>query len=114
MSSNKEYHPDYWVVIKLTNKSTNDIHYRVFASWSGGYLHGSSWKINSGITEVKSGKDHWYFYGGSGSVYQCSKLRYGLNGYGQNVLNQTILDVQDEVHIEILEDQDWSKLDCKD
>ena len=48
------YKPDNWVVIKMDGDNP---HYRVLAGWSGGYLHGDSWKINSGITRVEDDGD---------------------------------------------------------
>jgi len=44
------YNPDNWVVIKMNG---DDPHYRVLAGWSGGYLDGDSWRMNSGITRVE-------------------------------------------------------------
>lgn len=40
------YAPDSWTVVKLNG---NDPHYRVLASWAGGYLNGDSWKLSSGL-----------------------------------------------------------------
>jgi hypothetical protein len=45
-----EYTCDNWVVIKMKG---DDTHYRVLAGWSGGYLDGDSWRMNSGITKVE-------------------------------------------------------------
>jgi len=70
-----EYTPSNWVVIKITG---DDPHYRVLGGWMGGYLYGDSWRINSGIVRVDDSGEDWFFYGSSGSVYRCSKDRYGL------------------------------------
>ena len=40
--------PDNWVVVKVGKNL-----YKVLAGWSGGYLDGDRWKLNSGISEVK-------------------------------------------------------------
>jgi hypothetical protein len=69
------YNPDNWVVVKI---SGNDPHYRVLAGWSGSYLGGNSWRMNSGITEVVETKYHYYFFGSSGSTYRCGKDSYML------------------------------------
>lgn len=74
--------PDKWMIIKISGK---DPHYRVFASWSGGYLDGDSWKMNSGIVSVNVTDDHYDFIGSSGSVYHCHKETYGANMYGMGV-----------------------------
>jgi len=62
--------PDNWVVIFL---NSGDPHYRVLAGWSGGYLSGDSWRMNSGIVEAVDANTHWDFIGTSGSVYRCHK-----------------------------------------
>lgn len=90
------YTPDRWMIIKLNGKSP---HYRVFASWYGGYLGSDSWRMNSGITKVSEDDDYYYFEGSSGSVYNCHKKSHGISGYGSSVLNSYIekypeLDIQ--------------------
>jgi hypothetical protein len=76
-----EYTPDRWVVLRI-----NDL-YKVLAGWSGGYLHGDSWKLNSGITKVVEDGDYFLFHGYSGSVYRCHKQGYGLNMMTAQMLN---------------------------
>jgi hypothetical protein len=70
--------PHNWVVIKITGE---DPHYRVLGGWSGGYLDGDSWRLNSGIVKVVESPEHYEFYGSSGSVYKCRKTgnRVGMN-----------------------------------
>lgn len=70
-----QYNPDNWVVVKVKG---DDPHYRVLAGWSGGYLDGSSWRLNSGITKVEEDGDYLNFYGSSGSFYKCHKESYTL------------------------------------
>jgi hypothetical protein len=99
------YTPDKWMVVKL--ESPKGIHYRVFAVWRGGYLHGDSWQLNSGITSVTEDKHYYYFNGQSGSVYQCHKEMYGTSLYGEGVLANMIEQSKDDVKITVLEDQNW-------
>jgi hypothetical protein len=81
--------PHYWVVIKITN--IYGVHHRVFATWSGGYSAGDSWRLNSGITEVTRDDDYYYFHGASGSCYKCAVNAYGVaNSYGQSVLDDLL------------------------
>ena len=68
--------PEHWIVVRIEND--NDAYYKIFAGWRGGYLDGDSWKMNSGISEVEEDEDFYYFYGASGSCYQCHKNGYGL------------------------------------
>lgn len=63
--------PDNWVIVEIADKDTT--FYKVLGGWSGGYLDGDRWRINSGITEVEEKEDHYLFYGQSGSVYKCWK-----------------------------------------
>ena len=62
--------PDNWVVIKMKG---DEPHYRVLAGWSGGYLDGDVWRMNSGIDRVITDEDHYDIHGYSGSVYRCRK-----------------------------------------
>jgi len=94
--------PDNWVVVKVGEGI-----YKVLAGWSGGYLDGDSWKLNSGISEVKDDGGHWLFIGESGSVYKCHKEGYGtrMNNYG--ILKQ-LLEIDGT---ELMpEETDWMKL----
>ena len=80
-----EYHPDRWLMLRFSKDQV--IFYKVFASWAGGYLDGDSWKLNSGVTQLKETETHYFFVGFSGSVYKCGKKSYGSTGYGYGVLS---------------------------
>ena len=80
-----EYHPDNWVVLKITVEDTPL--YKVLAGWSGGYLDGDSWRMNSGITEVTEDGNYLLFHGYSGSTYRCHKHTYGLTMATRGVYN---------------------------
>jgi len=69
------YTPDSWALVKINGA---DPHYRIFGSWSGGYLDGDSWRLNSGVTKVTEDETHYFFEGYSGSTYCCNKLSYGV------------------------------------
>ncbi len=75
------------------------------------YLSGDSWRINSGVTEVKDAGDYYEFYGESGSLYRCHKETYGLRMSTAGVYKDLCL--QQEFNGQIIlmpEDTDWSKL----
>lgn len=76
-----EYTPNRWLVLKIKD------FYKVFATWSGGYADGDSWKLNSGITKVYREGDYFIFEGVSGSIYKCHTKTYGTNSYGAAVLS---------------------------
>jgi hypothetical protein len=90
------YRPDNWVILKVNLK--HDPHYRVLGGWSGGYLDGDSWRMNSGITSVIDKGDVYHFIGSSGSIYECSK-----NSYGLRMNNAHVVDRYNNTHPNILE-----------
>lgn len=101
-----EYTPDRWLVVKLeTEKET---HYRVFATWAGGFAGSDSWQMNSGIVSVTLEDDYYCFKGFSGSLYACHKNAYGTFSYGQGVLNGMIERSKSKVAMSVMpKDTDW-------
>ena len=99
------YTPHNWVILKIKG---DDPHYRVLAGWSGGYLDGSSWRMNSGIVrhEFDEVGEYWYFYGASGSCYRCHKDFYGLSVSIAYVYNSLEKKYGDKV--ELLDDEVWA------
>jgi hypothetical protein len=107
-----EYTPDRWCVIRIPDPK--ETLYKVFASWSGSYAGGDSWKLNSGITQAVLVDGAWEFEGYSGSVYRCRVGSYGANNYGHGVLQDMIRRTQEGlgIDIDILdENTDWARLD---
>lgn len=80
-----EHYPDNFKIIKVETDNGDFLH-KVFATWRGGYLHGDSWRANSGISKIKEDNSYFHFYGKSGSVYTCHKESYGSCFYTENVL----------------------------
>lgn len=101
-----EYNPDSWVVIKMTHNDKT--FYKVLGGWSGGYLNGDSWRLNSGIERVELEGDVYKFDGSSGSVYSCHKENYGLRASTAHVWDMMKEKYPDQV--ELLEDCDWTQL----
>ena len=102
------YTPDNWVVLKIDNDG--EILYKVLAGWSGGYLSGDAWRMNSGITEVKANSDGYlFFYGASGSCYQWHKDNYRLTMAISGVYNQLKEKFGDAVEL-MPEDADWRNM----
>jgi hypothetical protein len=96
--------PDKWVILKLN--SNGKTLFKVLAGWSGSYLKGQSWRINSGIVKVESNEDHYMFYGHSGSVYKCRKTCYGMNA----IMSSIAANFKGNPDIEIMAEQDFSNL----
>jgi hypothetical protein len=78
--------PDRWKLIKIVGP--RETLFKVLAGWSGGYLDSEYWKINSGITRMKEKKEHYIFYGYSGSIYKCFKGREGFTALSGNIWSQ--------------------------
>ena len=113
-----DYTPDNWVVLKLTQqiKSGNtgygrkeQVLYKVLAGWSGGYLDGDSWRMNSGIVDVEETDDSYIFIGDSGSRYVCNKTQNRLRMNTSGIYNQLKEQLGDQVEL-MPEDTDWWEL----
>lgn len=81
-----KYTPDKWKIIKLSPPD-DETFYKVFGMWSGGYLDGDSWRMNSGIKSVYKDGEYFVVMGYSGSAYRCHKQTEGTNAYGAAVLS---------------------------
>lgn len=90
-----EYAPDSWKIVKLTNKENGDVHHRIIAGWTGGYLQGSSWKISSGIEKITDEVDFWNVPNTSGSVYFLYKGREYLSGYVASIYDNLAKTAED-------------------
>lgn len=108
-----EYTPDRWKLIKVTN-SKQEVHYRVFATWGGGYLHGSSWKISSGCAPgatIVEGSDGWNLPQSSGSTYHIRSCSEGVCG-GWGCMLTLYADQMEAVggKLEVIDNPDFSQL----
>ena len=101
------YAPDNWVIIKFPEC------YKVLAGWSGGYLDGDSWRMNSGITNcyMEVDGDYYYFSGFSGSTYRCHKNSYGLRNNNAYIFNQFKEKLGEDFCTLMPEDTNWLEID---
>lgn len=117
------YKPDNWVVLKINDEGRT--FYKVLAGWSGGYTSGDSWRINSGITNMREDEDYYYFYSGEhivteenenysypslGSCYQCHKETQLLRMNIAHIYNQLKEEFGDKVQV-MYDDTDYSKVE---
>jgi len=72
----REYVPDNWVVVELPEPNKGE--YKVIGGWSGGYLDGDYWRVNSGIKDIEVFDDYYIVHGYSSSTYKLFKDREGL------------------------------------
>lgn len=84
----RTYRPDRWVVVKIDLEK--EPLYKVFGSWSGGYLYGDSWRLNSGVERISEKEDSILFHGYTGSVYECHKDSYGYAEFSRGILDSLI------------------------
>ena len=105
-----EYTPDNWVIVKVPSTDKYVEHYRVLAGWSGGYLNGNAWQLNSGIVRIEEDDVYYRFYGKSGSCYVCHKESYMVR---MNIAN--VLHTLETVHNVTLMDEytDWINMKWK-
>jgi len=107
-----EYTPDSWVVLKIKEGKYARGFYKVLGGWSGGYLDGDSWRMNSGITEIKVDGDYYEFYGSSGSCYRCHKKGYRLTMANSGVYNVLKENEPFEGQITLMpEDTNWMEVE---
>lgn len=97
-----EYSPDKWTLLRFTYNGETIV--KVLGNWSGSYLWGGSWRLNSGITKVEREGDYYLFYGNSGSVYKCHKDMEGVVGTSGSWKLQELLmtGICEEVSVEEL------------
>jgi hypothetical protein len=106
------YTPDRWKIIKLT--SAEGSHYRIFATWSGSYLGGASWKLSSGCTGCYKDSRWFCLPQSSGSLYKIHEEAEGITGAWHGILAQLQkLAPEQKITIEVLDAPDISTLDFK-
>jgi len=96
------YTPDCWVMLEIKPNGGEPIH-KILAGWHGGYLHGDSWKINSGITETREFDDRYEYDGYSGSTYVCYKTRERMNMIMMSTLSSLQEALVDKGTIEVIQ-----------
>jgi hypothetical protein len=98
------YCPDAYRVILVDNHII-----KVYASWSGCYLNGDAYRLNSGTTKIEQDEHYYYFKGYSGSTYQLRKENGRFTAYTQAVYSELletglVKEISVEQAIQILEE----------
>lgn len=83
------YKPDGWALLKIQVEGCDSL-VKVFASWSGGYTSGDSWRVNSGCTKIEENETAYIAYGYSGSEYVLSKNSNYITSYNREILEDMI------------------------
>lgn len=101
------YTPDGYAVIRIQTYGSDDFIMKVFGSWSGGYLSGDSWRLNSGIIDIKDEGDYYLVTGFSGNQYRLSKTTNYIRPYNKSVLGDMIAELRSYSHrVELITIQD--------
>jgi hypothetical protein len=79
-----EYNPDKWAIVKFKGKDST--WYKVIGSWYGGYLHGDSWRLSSGLERIEEDGDFYLMHNFSGSVYRCHKEVEGMHMTARGII----------------------------
>ncbi len=94
------HRPDNWVILEIP--AEDETLYKVLAGWSGGYLDGDAWRMNSGIAKIKEDGDYYLIEGYSGSTYKCHKDSECLRMNNMHIYTQikesgkaTLVDIDD-------------------
>lgn len=87
------HRPHGWVILKFTIE--NDVFFKIFASWRGGYLDGDSWRLSSGAKEPPVLSDcgkYWIWPQESGSCYHLSiEGEDGYSHYTAQILGNLLI-----------------------
>jgi hypothetical protein len=94
------------VILKIKKANAEEYFYKVLGGWSGGYLDGDSWRMNSGIVSVTEEDDYFLFHGYSGSVYKCHKESYGLRMNNVAIYHQ-LKEARGDIISMMDESSDW-------
>ena len=92
-TNGRVYSPDGWSIFHIN--SNGDHTYKIFGSWSGGYLDGDSWRLSSGTDDLSFGFDDEKKLivapQASGSTYLVSPFGYRRhNAYATGVIQNLI------------------------
>lgn len=77
MALEREYFPDSWVLIKVTDEE--NVSHRVLAGFIEKPRHSDDWRISKAITNVSMDDGTYSFVCSSGSTYYCRSFQYNLN-----------------------------------
>jgi len=87
------YYPDKWILLETSNGIETT--YKVFAGWFGGFAGADSWKLSSGVTNVKKYENRYEFENFSGSTYVCLNAEEGLSSYMHRILDNFLEQIKD-------------------
>ena len=81
----REYIPDTWIIVRISGSEVPETYYRVLAGWYGGFADGDSWRLSSGIENIKETDGGYEASNASGSLYYLMKGREGFSNLTRSV-----------------------------
>lgn len=81
----REYIPDVWVIVRISGSEVPETYYRILAGWYGGFADGDSWRLSSGIENIKETTGSYEVRNASGSSYYLMKGREGFSNLTKSV-----------------------------
>jgi hypothetical protein len=107
------YTPNKWLLLKVTDPENEKNHYRIFATWSGSYLDGASWKLSSGcLDKPKLSNGCWEIKQSSGSLYRLHPFGEGLCGNWYGILEELVEIYKEKGgSIEVIDNPDFGTYD---
>lgn len=97
------YTPDTYQFLRLSSDQDTDVILKLFAAWSGGYLTGDSWKLNSGVVKIVKEDNVFHVHGYSGSVYTITAEQGTMTSYGSTILNKILESgVKQNIKVELI------------
>lgn len=107
------YQPEKFLVLKLGAK--NFTTYKLFGTWMGGYLHGDSWRLNSGITKVTGDGKLLDFESQSGAIYRVHKDTYGASVFTQSIVDRWVAESGEDKYCSIMPGYiNWTEFDWRE
>ena len=84
------HYPDKWIIVKIKDRKSNEVIYKLLCGFNGSYTTGQSWVLNRGIDKVRPLKDgkHFIVNPMTSSIYHIFPGHYGLNMTSAGVLDR--------------------------
>lgn len=97
------YTPDEYVILEM--KYPDEIIYKVYGTWAGGYLDRDYWRLNSGVESAVINGESISFVGYTGSEYKCNKASEGVAGASNSLeLGRFLKSEPDRVRVVTLQE----------
>jgi hypothetical protein len=99
--------PDLYVLLDITIAKNDkgippETITKLFSTWHGGYLGSDEWRLNSGITEVRTHNKHYQILGNSSTIYEVGD-NIGTSSWTQGILTDILKSSPDFVSTKVID-----------